>query len=79
MKNPLKKTNKGLLIGAIAAGAAVAGGLSWLLFTNGGKALISRTKQNMKEQAADLAASVLSEQTGVTKDVTKPAAQAIIE
>lgn len=78
MKNPLKGKNKRMLIGAIAAGAAVAGGLSWLLFSEGGKALTCRIKENMKDQAKDLAASVLSEQTGVTKDVTAPAADAMI-
>ncbi|MBL4676574.1 MAG: hypothetical protein JKY70_10280 [Mucilaginibacter sp.] len=78
MKILPERKNKSLLIGAIAAGAVVAGGLSWLLFSERAKMFTGRVKENMKDQARDLAASLLTEKTGVGKDITRPAADAII-
>ncbi|WP_107827047.1 hypothetical protein ABZR88_12335 [Mucilaginibacter yixingensis] len=79
MKNPFEKQDKAILIGAIAAGAALAGGLTWLLLTEDGNEKRERWKEWMEEKAKNMIAGCLSCKTGVDKDVAKGATDAVID
>ncbi|OOQ61511.1 hypothetical protein [Mucilaginibacter pedocola] len=80
MKNILrKKSNKRLTIGAAVAGIAVAGGLAWLFFTKGGARAQANWKASLKNSGKDFAAGLITEQTGVPKDITRAAADAMID
>lgn len=71
MKNPFEKRDKTVLIGAVVAGAALAGGLTWLLLTEDGGEKRDRWKEWLEEKAKDAIAGCLSRKTGIDKDVTK--------
>jgi len=77
MKNPFEKQDKTILIGAIAAGAALAGGLTWLLLTEDGNEKKDRWKEWLEEKAKDIVAGCLSRKTGIDKDVAKDATDAV--
>ncbi len=79
MKNPLKKQHNGLMIGAVAAGAAVAGGLAWLLFTEKGKSILNACKAAAIENGKDLLAGFISDKTGVSRQLIKPATDVVID
>ncbi|OOQ59778.1 hypothetical protein [Mucilaginibacter pedocola] len=78
MKNPFVKKDNSVIIGASVAGVAVAGGLAWLFFTDSGANVLDGWKTSLKEKGKDLAANFISRKTGVSKDITKPAADAIV-
>lgn len=78
MKNPFAKQNhNGVLIGTIAAGTAVAGGLAWLLFTEKGKSVLAGITKVTQEKGKDLLAAFISDKTGVSKSITRPATDAV--
>lgn len=79
MKNNFDKQNNGVLIGAIALGAAIAGGLAYFFLTESGTKLRGNLKTNLKEKGKDLAAGALTRKTGVPKDITKAAADTMLD
>jgi len=79
MKNPFAKNDNSALIGSIAAGAALAGGLAWLLLTDSGGKALESWKTALKEKGKDFVANLASDQTGVSKKITKPAVEAVVD
>lgn len=79
MHNPFKKPSQAPLIAAVVAGATLTGVLTWLLTTEKGEATRRRWKAGLKEKGKDLIAEVISKKTGVSKKLTKPATDAIVD
>lgn len=79
MKNIDEKQDKSILIGALALGAAIAGGLVYLFLTESGTNLRAMMTCAIKEKGKDMAANALTKNTGVPKDITKAAANTILD
>ncbi|UOE47912.1 hypothetical protein MTO98_26225 [Mucilaginibacter sp. SMC90] len=79
MKNPFEQKDSSALIDAIVAGAALAGGLVWLFLTESGGQALESWKTALKENGKDFAAELASDKTGVSKDITKPAVETVVE
>ncbi|QKJ29341.1 hypothetical protein HQ865_06080 [Mucilaginibacter mali] len=79
MKNTYEKQDRSLLIGAIALGAAIAGGLAYLFLTESGTTLRGKMKSAIKEKGKDVAANALTKKTGVPKNITKAAANTMLD
>lgn len=80
MKNPFaRKQDKTVLIGAIAAGAVLAGTLTWLLLTDDGNEKRERWQDWLEEKGKDIAANFLSAKTGVEKAISKKVAEVVAD
>jgi hypothetical protein len=75
MKNPLKEnSHTGLYIG-VGTAVLVAGVAAYLLFTEDGNQICDSVKEKTKDLFRDLAASFISEKTGIDEDKVRSAAQ----
>lgn len=74
MNNPFKKETNTGLIAVIVIGSVIAAGLAYLFFTEDGEELLEGLKYRLKERIKDIASTVLSEETGISKQTVRKAA-----
>ena len=79
MKNPFEKDDHSGLIIAVAAGALVAGVLTYLFLTDSGHDVIRSVKHKFKDEAKELAADIVSKKSGLKKKTLKKAADHFIK
>lgn len=75
----MKTPNKTVLIGAIAAGAAVAGILSWLFLTEDGKEILDTLKSAVIEKGEDLFTNTISGKNNVNNDNSRTTTDSLVD
>lgn len=73
MKNPFEKQTHTRLIGGIVIGGLIAAGLAYLFFTEEGEEALAGLQHKLKDIGKDIAASALSDKTGIHKTTVKKA------
>ncbi len=79
MKNQLIKNTDNTLIAVILAGSLAAGALVYLFLTDSGKTARSDLKKKAKDKVKDVASTVISTKTGLSKKAIKKVADRIVK